>query len=134
MHTIVEKYEILKEIEKGESCRVVSFKHSIPNKRFRDGWKKDLWYSGEKYNVYKNTGWGVKIQMISTRHVTSGWLMSDTIVCLRMVLYSVSEKTCDNLYTSSKHTFNNIFNYYFVQRCNIVQLNKITAKNILLHN
>ena len=28
--TIVEKYEILKEIEKGESCAAVSRKHSIP--------------------------------------------------------------------------------------------------------
>ena len=38
--TIVEKYKILKEIEKGESCAAVSCKHSIP-KQTLSGWMKE---------------------------------------------------------------------------------------------
>ena len=43
--TIVEKYKILKEIKKGESCAAVSRKHSIPKQTF-SGWMK------EKSNIY----------------------------------------------------------------------------------
>ena len=38
--TIVEKYKILKEIEKGKSCAAVSRKHSIP-KQTLSGWMKE---------------------------------------------------------------------------------------------
>ena len=38
--TNVEKYKILKEIEKGESCAAVSCKHSIP-KQTLSGWMKE---------------------------------------------------------------------------------------------